>query len=93
MPVAVATHATARGCEAEGPPAARGGAATADPAIAGAGAPAGTNASLLAELLERAGYTAAELAAAADAARAAGLACERSYDALTTPAIHPEPTP
>ena len=40
---------------------------------------------LLADLFSRADQAAGELAEFADAAHAAGLACERSYDALTKP--------
>lgn len=39
------------------------------------------------ELLGRLGEAAGELAAAADAARVAGKACERSYDSLKTPRL------
>ncbi len=53
-------------------------------ASAPSGCPAaGADATLLAELLGRATERAVEMAAAADAARAAGIACERAYEALT----------
>jgi hypothetical protein len=47
------------------------------------GASTGDPGHLLADVLGRADQRAGELAAYADAARIAGLACERSYDALT----------
>lgn len=54
----------------------------ADPTPADAGAPAAGPGLVLADLLGRADAAAGELAAAFDRARAAGLACERSYDAM-----------
>lgn len=65
----------------------RGGEPAADPAAAGASAPAGAPGDLPVDLLWRLGQAAGELAAAADDARTAGLACQRSYDALTTPRL------
>lgn len=53
-----------------------------DPAAAGDCAAAEARAGVLAELLSRADDRAGSLAAVADAARIAGEACERSYDAL-----------
>ncbi|WP_340521206.1 DUF2514 family protein [Cupriavidus necator] len=55
----------------------------ADTAIVGGGAPAPVAADLLADVLGRTDARAGELAEALDASRVAGLACERSYDALT----------
>lgn len=52
-------------------------------ATPGAGQAAGSGAVLLADLFRRADERAGELAAAADEARTRGLACERSYDALS----------
>lgn len=49
----------------------------------GAGQAAGSGAVLLAELFRSADERAGELAAAADEARARGLACEAAYDALS----------
>lgn len=51
-------------------------------AAAGGGAAASDPAGVLADVLRRADDRAGVLAAHADAARAAGLACERAYDAL-----------
>lgn len=59
------------------------GAASLDPAVAGAGPTASAAIDVLAELRGRADDTAGELAAALDAAHAAGRACERAYDALS----------
>lgn len=59
------------------------------PAPAGGGAPAHTADAMLAELFRRADARAGSLAADLDASRLAGLACERSYDALTVTASHP----
>jgi hypothetical protein len=53
------------------------------PAPAGSGPPAGDPIGVLADVLGRADERAGILAVHADAARAAGLACERAYDALT----------
>lgn len=54
---------------------------SANPAAAGQQPPAGDAIGVLAHLLGRADERAGILAAAADAAHAAGLACERDYDA------------
>lgn len=51
--------------------------------VAGGGAPAADPLGVLADVLGRADDRAQSLAAYADQARIAGLACERSYDALT----------
>ncbi|MDM8357459.1 DUF2514 family protein [Pandoraea communis] len=51
-------------------------------AAASAGAPAGDPIGVLADVLSRADERAGKLAQFADAAHIAGLACERSYDAL-----------
>ncbi|SOY56883.1 DUF2514 family protein [Cupriavidus taiwanensis] len=53
------------------------------PAAATGSPPAGDPIGMLANVLERADRRAGILAEYADAARIAGLACERSYDALT----------
>lgn len=54
-----------------------------NPGTAQGGQAAGQSALVLADLLSRADARAGELAAAYDRARAAGLACERAYDALS----------
>jgi hypothetical protein len=54
------------------------------PASAAGRASTGDPIGVLADVLERADRRAGDLAAYADAARIAGLACERSYDSLTT---------
>ncbi|WP_040263644.1 DUF2514 domain-containing protein [Pseudomonas massiliensis] len=54
-----------------------------DPGIARRGEAATRAAMVLSELFKRADQRAGELAAAYDRARIAGLACERTYDALT----------
>ncbi|SNS52910.1 Protein of unknown function [Sphingomonas laterariae] len=54
-----------------------------NPAPAGGGAAAGSALDLLPELQRRLDEAADAIARHADAARAAGRACERSYDALT----------
>lgn len=54
-----------------------------DSVSTGTGTPAANADELLAELFRRADDRAGSLAADLDAARAAGTACERSYDALT----------
>ena len=59
--------------------------AASHPCAAAAGPPASDALDLLADLLTGADEAAGELAAAADLAHAAGLTCERSYDALTNP--------
>jgi uncharacterized phage infection (PIP) family protein YhgE len=56
----------------------------ADPSPAGPSAPAEAPGVLLADVLGRLDARAGELAAFADASRTAGLACERSFDALTS---------
>jgi hypothetical protein len=61
--------------------ASRGGAA-ADPAPASTSAPASDALDVLSDLFSRADSAAGDLAQVADQARLAGLACERSYDAL-----------
>lgn len=55
----------------------------ADPGAVGGGAPATSATDMLVDVLGRADARAGELAAYADAARLAGQACERSYDALS----------
>jgi hypothetical protein len=60
-------------------------AAARDPAAVGNREAAADPLGMLAELLGRIDERAGILAAYADAARAAGLQCERSYEALTTP--------
>lgn len=65
--------------------AARGGQAASDPGPATGGPPAGDPIGVLAGVLARADERAGILAQYADAARTAGLACERAYDALTPP--------
>lgn len=59
--------------------------AAAHPGAADAGPAAGDALDLLAELFAGADAAAGELAQAADLAHAAGVTCERSYDALTQP--------
>lgn len=54
-----------------------------DPGPSSGGAPATDAAGVFAELFQRADDRAGILAAALDASRSAGLACERSYDALS----------
>lgn len=56
-----------------------------DPAATGGGQAASDPLGMLADVLERADQRAGILAEYADAARIAGAACERAYDALTTP--------
>lgn len=63
--------------------AASAGAACRDAGPAAPGAPASAAGLVLADVLGRAAERAAELAAAADAAHAAGSACERAYGAVT----------
>jgi hypothetical protein len=65
--------------------AARGCGAAGDPAAAGASAPSAAPGVVLADVLGRCVTRVRELAADADAARAAGETCERAYDALTPP--------
>jgi len=66
--------ATARACPASG-----------DSAATHAGPTAGATADLLDLVQRRLDDAAGQLAAFADAAHGAGTACERAYDALTTP--------
>lgn len=61
------------------------GATAGDPAAATGSAPAAGAGLLLADLLGRADDRAGGLAAYADQARAAGIACERAYDSLRQP--------
>jgi len=63
--------------------------AAARAASAAGGPPAGDPIGVLADVLSRADERAGVLAAYADRARAAGSACERSYDALTGPPALP----
>ena len=62
--------------------------AAAHPGPAPAGPPAGDALDLLAHLLIRADDAAGQLAAAADLAHAAGLTCERAYDAIHRELTH-----
>jgi len=62
-----------------------------DPAAVERGKAATRAAMVLSDLLERSVATNAELAAAYDRARIAGLACERSYDALSSGSIKSGP--
>lgn len=59
------------------------------PAPTGGGTPTQDPDELLAELFRRADATAGSLAADLDASRIAGGACERAYDALTSPLAPP----
>lgn len=59
--------------------------ASSHPAPEPAGPPASAPVDLLADMFRDSDEAAGILAAALDAARAAGLACERAYDALTGP--------
>lgn len=61
------------------------GGASLDPSAAGSGPTAAAAIDVLADLRGRADDTAGELAAALDAAHAAGIACERAYDTLIDP--------
>lgn len=63
--------------------AARGRAAAADPEAGPESQAAGAAAAMLADLLDRCSARRRELAEFADRAHSAGLACQRSYDALT----------
>jgi hypothetical protein len=56
--------------------------AASDPPAVGSGPPAGDALDVLADLLSRSDEAAGQLAAAADAAHIAGVACEQSYGAL-----------
>ncbi|WP_413776642.1 DUF2514 family protein [Pseudomonas sp. B21-054] len=60
------------------------GTACGDPGAAQRGASANRAAMVLSDLLRRADKRAGELAVAYDRARIAGLACERSYDAISS---------
>lgn len=62
-----------------------------DPAIAARGEAARRAAMVLSDLLNRSVETNRELASAVDRARIAGLACERSYDALLRGSISSGP--
>jgi hypothetical protein len=61
------------------------GRATGNPAAAGSGSAAGDPLGMLADVLSRADQRAGVLAEYADAARIAGQACERDYEALIMP--------
>ncbi|MGT2433527.1 DUF2514 family protein [Cupriavidus basilensis] len=65
--------------------------AAGNPAPAGGGSPTGDPIGMLADVLGRADQRAGILAEYADAARIAGQACERAYDALT-PVQNPIPS-
>ena len=58
-------------------------AATGNPASAGSGPAAGAPGDLLADVFDRVDQAVRDIAEHADAARAAGLACQTGYDALT----------
>lgn len=58
---------------------------TGDPGASGGGSATGKPGMVLADVLRRADERAGQLAAAYDRSRAAGLACERAYNALTKP--------
>lgn len=64
-----------------------GGGASQSSGVAASGAPASTAADLQADMLWRLGEAAGQLAAYADDAAIAGRACERAYDAVTTPRL------
>lgn len=65
--------------------AASAGQAAGDPATAGGSSPAAGAGLVLADLYASTDREAEELAVAFDSARARGLACERTYDSLTSP--------
>lgn len=67
------------------------GGGAADPAVAGQCEAARRSVDLLADVLRRADARAGELAAAADAARTAGQACERAYESLNDTTKGPRP--
>lgn len=69
--------------------AARAGKCPSNPSATQSGAPAAEPSVVLADLLGRADARAGELAAAYDRSRAAGLACERAYDALRAGRVEP----
>lgn len=69
--------------------AARAGKCPRNPAATKSGAPATEPSVVLADVLGRADARAGELAAAYDRSRAAGLACERAYDALRAGRVEP----
>ncbi|MGU5729391.1 DUF2514 family protein [Aeromonas jandaei] len=69
--------------------AARAGKCPSNPSATKPGAPAAEPGVVLADVLGRADARAGELAAAYDRSRAAGLACERAYDALRAGRVEP----
>ena len=69
--------------------AARAGKCPSNPSATQSGAPAAEPSVVLADVLGRADARAGELAAAYDRSRAAGLACERAYDALLAGRVNP----
>lgn len=69
--------------------AARAGKCPSNPSATQSGAPAAEPGVVLADVLGRADARAGELAAAYDRSRAAGLACERAYDALLAGRVNP----
>lgn len=69
--------------------AARAGKCASNTAATQSGAPATEPSVVLADVLGRADARAGELAAAYDRSRAAGLACERAYDALRAGRVEP----
>lgn len=69
--------------------AARAGKCSSNPTATQPGAPAAEPSVVLANVLGRADARAGELAAAYDRSRAAGLACERAYDALLAGRVSP----
>jgi hypothetical protein len=69
--------------------AARAGKCPSNPSATQSGAPTTEPGVVLADVLVRADARAGELAAAYDRSRAAGLACERAYDALLAGRVNP----
>ncbi len=69
--------------------AARAGKCPSNPTATQPGSPAAEPSVVLADVLGRADARAGELAAAYDRSRAAGLACERAYDALLAGRVNP----
>lgn len=69
--------------------AARAGKCPSNPSASQSGTPAAEPSVVLADVLGRADARAGELAAAYDRSRAAGLACERAYDALRAGRVEP----
>ncbi|WP_429129270.1 DUF2514 domain-containing protein [Aeromonas veronii] len=69
--------------------AARAGKCPSNPSATQSGAPAAEPSVVLSDVLGRADARAGELAAAYDRSRAAGLACERAYDALLAGRVEP----